>query len=206
MKRPFVILVILVAAATWATMAAVRGFPGTIWDAMIPFMSSICVATSLLLIYQRRLWHWRPVQRLLSKTPDLRGAWKVKIRPAWTDSRKNRENQMVEGYAQIDQTASSFCMRLFTDDSRSETFAFSIDDIQGEFRLVVAYENRPRMEDRARIGTSHHGSAIYRFREYRPEELKGEYWTELKNAGEIELGNRRRKEIISFEDGKRAFS
>ncbi len=169
MKRPFVVLVVLVVAVTWAAMAAVKGLPDTVWDGVIPIFSSIGVATLVSLFYQKKLWRWRLAQQLLAKVPDLRGAWKVTIHPAWTDPSGNREVKPVEGYAQIDQTASSLCMRLFTDDSRSETFAYSIDEIEGEFRLTVAYENRPRMKDRERIGTSHLGSAIYRFREYRPK-------------------------------------
>ena len=206
MKRPFVILVVLVVAVTWTVMAAVKGLPSTIWEGTIPILSSIGVATGLSLIYQKRLWHWWLVQRLLAKTPDLRGAWKVTIRPAWTDPSKNREDFSVEGYAQIDQTSSSFCMRLFTEDSRSETFAFSVDEIDGEFRLTVAYENSPRMRDRPRKGTSHQGAAIYRFRGYRPRIVSGEYWTELMNVGEIELRSGTRREISSFEDGKQVFS
>ena len=99
-------------------MAAVEGLPSTIWEGVIPILSSIGLATGLSFIYQKRLWHWWLVQQLLTKTPDLRGAWKVMIRPAWTDPGKNGKKKPVEGYAQIDQTASSFCMRLFTDDSR----------------------------------------------------------------------------------------
>ncbi len=206
MKRPFVILVVLVVAVTWAVMAAVEGLPSTIWEGVIPILSSIGLATGLSFIYQKRLWHWWLVQPLLAKTPDLRGAWKVTIRPAWIDPSKNRKKKLVEGYAQVDQTASSFRMRLFTDDSRSETFAFSIDEIDGEFRLTVAYENSPRMRDRPRKGTSHLGTAIYRFRGYGPKVVGGEYWTELMNVGEIELRDRTRREISSFEDGKQLFS
>lgn len=206
MKRPFVILVVLVAAVTWAVMAAVKGLPDTIWEAMLPFGSSIGVATALSWMYQKKLWHWWPLQELLAKTPDLRGAWTVTIRPAWIDPSKNRKMKPVEGYAQIDQTASSFRMRLYTDDSRSETFAFSIDEIDGEFRLTVAYANSPKMTDRPRKGTSHQGAAIYRFRGYGPKVVSGEYWTELMNVGEIELRDRTRREISSFEDGKQVFS
>ena len=206
MKRPFVILVVVVAAVTWAVMAAVKGLPNTMWEAMLPFGSSIGVATGLSFLYQYILWRWWLVQKLLAKTPDLRGAWMVTIRSARVDPKKNGKTKPVEGYAQIDQTASSLCMRLFTDDSRSESFAYSIDEVEGEFRLTVAYENRPRMQNRARTGTSHLGSAIYRFREYKPKGLNGEYWTELKNVGEIELRNRRQQGISSFEDGKQVFS
>ena len=80
-----------------------------------------------------------------------------------------------------------------------------IDEVENEFRLTIVYENRPRMEDRPRIGTSHQGSALYRFRGYSPDEMKGEYWTELKNVGEIRIYDRRFLEISSFEAGRFAF-
>ena len=205
MKRPFVILVILVAAATWVAVAIVRGFPSTFWEAINPFVTAIPVASVLSFVYRHYLWHCWPLQRWLARTPDLRGAWRVTIRPAWVDPNTGHKRCPVEGYAQVDQTASSLCMRLFTRDSRSETFVFSLDEIEKEFRLTVVYENRPRMEDRPRMGTSHQGSAIYRFRGYRPEEMKGEYWTEIKNVGEVGLYNRRHLAISSFEAGKCAF-
>lgn len=200
------IFVILVAAATWITVAIVRGFPSTFWEAISPFVTAIPVASVLSYVYQHHLWHWWPFQRWLARTPDLRGAWRATIRPAWFDPDTGMKGDPVQGYAQIDQTASSLCMRLFTHDSRSETFVFSIDEIEKEFRLTVIYENRPRMKDRPRIGTSHQGSAIYRFRGYRPNRIKGEYWTEIKNIGEIELCSRRQQEISSFEEGKRVFA
>ena len=205
MKRSFVILIILVAAATWFSVAIVKGFPSNSWEAISPFFTAIPVASVLSFVYQHHLWHRWPLQRWLARTPDLRGAWRVTICPAWTDQNTGKKRSPVEGYAQIDQTASSLCMRLFTFDSRSETFAFSIDEIENEFRLTIVYENRPRMEDRPRIGTSHQGSAIYRFRGYRPDAMKGEYWTEVKNIGEVRIYNRRHLEISSFEAGKLAF-
>ena len=206
MKRPFVIFVILVSALTWVAVAAAKGFPNTFLEAMSPFVTSIPVATFSSFVYHKILWHCWPLQQLLARTPDLRGAWKVTIRPAWVDPNTNQGKVSVEGYAQIDQTSSSLCIRLFTQDSRSDTFAFSIDEIEKEFRLIVAYENRPRMKDRPRTGTSHQGCAIYRFRGYKPDKMRGEYWTELKNIGEIELSNRTQKEISSYDDGRQALS
>ena len=205
MKRSIVILVILVAAATWFSVAIIKGFPSSLWDAMDPFFTAIPVAGIFSLVYERYLWHCRLFQRWITRTPDLRGAWRVTIFPAWTDQNTEQKGNPVEGYAQIDQTASSLCMRLFTPDSRSETLAFSIDEIENEFRLTVVYENRPRMEDRPRKGTSHQGSAMYRFRGYRPDAISGEYWTELKNVGEIQIHDKTCLAISSFDAGKQAF-
>ncbi len=205
MTRSYVIPIVLVAAGTWVAVALVKGFPNTFWEAISPFVTAIPVAGGFSVVYQHYLWHSWPLQRLLAKTPDLRGSWRTTIWPAWRDPGTDRDAGPVQGYAQIDQTASTLCMGLFTRDSRSETFAFSIDEIEKEFRLTVVYENRPSMDERPRLGTSHQGSAIYRFRGYRPDRIEGEYWTELQNLGKIELKNRRRQEISSFEAGKHVF-
>lgn len=205
MKRPFVILVILVAAATWFSVAIIKGFPRSPWEAISPFLTAMPVASLLSFIYEHHLWHRWPLQRWLARTPDLRGAWRVTIHPEWVDQNTGKEPNPIQGYAQIDQSASSLCVRLFTLDSRSGTFAYSINEEQNEFRLMMVYENRPSIKDRPRKGTSHRGSAVYRFRGYRPGTMMGEYWTELKNIGDIQVHDRRRLEISSFEAGNEAF-
>ena len=207
MKHSFIVVVIIVTAVTWLVMAIANGFPNTFWEAAKPFLTAISVAGALSYFYQQHMWHWRPLQHLLAKTPDLRGMWKVTIQPVWVNSKIGMQMGPVEGYAQIDQTASSLCIRLFTSDSRSQSIAFSVDEIENEFRLAVMYENKPRIQDRPREGTSHQGSAIYRFRGFRPSEMTGEYWTETKNLGEIKLHSRKQQGgISSFEDGQREFA
>lgn len=206
MNRSFIVIIIFVTAVTWITVVTVNGFPKTFWEGVNPFLIAISVTTILAYIYEKMLWHCCPLQQILARTPDLRGAWRVIILPAWVDPSTEEEAISVEGYAQVDQTASTLCIRLFTQDSRSETFAFSIEDIENEFRLTCFYQNSPRMADRPRSGTSHQGSAIYRFRGYRPNKLEGEYWTETKNTGEITLSDRRKIEIGSFGDGARVFN
>ena len=205
MNRSLVISVILVAAATWLSVAIVKGIPTNYTDAISPFFTAIPVAGILSYLYQKHLWHCSPIQRFLARTPDLRGAWRVTIRSAWTGQDQASETSEIEGYAQIDQTASSLCVRLFTFDSRSETFGFSITEFENEFRLTIVYENRPRVEDRPRIGTSHQGCAIYRFRGYRPDAMEGEYWTELKNIGEVRIYDRKNIGISSFDAGQIEF-
>ena len=207
MKHSFIVVVIIVTAVTWFVMAIANGFPSTFWEATKPFIIAISVAGTLSYLYQHHMWHWWLLQHSLAKTPDLRGMWEVTIQPIWVDSNRGMQMDPVEGYAQIDQTASSLSMRLYSCDSRSQSIAFSIDEIHNEFRLAVIYENKPRMEDRPREGTSHQGAAIYRFRGFRPSEMTGEYWTETKNLGNIKLHNRiQQGGISSFEDGQQVFA
>ena len=207
MKRPLIIAVVLITAATWFAVTAITELPSTFMEAAYPFWAAITVAGGFSFLYQKYMWHWHLFQCLISKTPDLREVWKVTIHPGWIDPNTKMQTNSVEGYAQIDQTtATSLCVRIFTHDSRSQSIAFSIDETDSEFRLAAIYENKPRMQNCPREGTSHLGSAIYRFRGYRPREMTGEYWTETKSHGEILLKDRKQqKGIYSFEEGQCVF-
>lgn len=207
MKQPLIIAVILVTAATWLTVSAINGLPSTLSEAAYPFGTAITVAVVMSSLYQKYLWHWHLFQCLISKTPDLRGVWKVTIHPGWIDPNTKMQTNSVEGYAQIDQqSVTSLCVRLFTNDSRSRSIAFSINKDENEYCLATIYENKPRIQGRPREGTIHLGSAIYRFRGYKPNQLTGDYWTQTTNLGEILLRDRKwHKGITSFEQGQSVF-
>ncbi|PQA89221.1 hypothetical protein CW354_04595 [Marinicaulis flavus] len=96
-------------------------------------------------------------------------------------------------------------MRVFTEESRSKTVAFSFADDQGVFRLAVVYENQPDIHLREKKSAFHQGSASFHVRGYRPAMFKGEYWTERKNVGTITVSERRRGEIDSYEQGVKLY-
>ena len=206
MKRQLSIVVIAVTAVTWIAAATIFGLPDTFGRAILPFFTAITVTSLFLYVYDRYLWHVGFFQRWVAQLPDLQGVWKVTIRSTKINNDTRKQIDSVLGYAQIDQTASSLSMRLFTEDSRSRTIAYSIEEEQNQFRLSIVYENKPRMEERARDGTIHLGSAVYEFRGYRPSKVIGEYWTEKPSSGEIELSDRTRKEIDTYDAGLNIYS
>ena len=206
MKRQLSIAVILVTAVTWMMAAMIFGLPDTFGRAILPFFTAIAVAGVFLRIYDRHLWRVGLFQRWVAELPDLQGVWKVTIKSVKITNDTEQQINPVLGYAQIDQTASSLSMRLFTEDSRSRTIAYSIENEQNQFRLSIVYENKPRMEQRARDGTIHLGSAVYEFRGYRPNKVVGEYWTEKPSSGEIELSDRMQREIDTYDAGMKVYS
>ena len=206
-KRPLSIVVIAVTAITWVVAAKIFGLPDTFWEAILPFFTAVTVTGIFLVIYDRYLWHFYAVRQWVAQRPDLQGVWKVTIRPVKLDEHSEQAPDAIIGYAQFDQTASSLSMRLYTEDSRSTTIAYAIRKIeQNQFRLVIVYQNRPKVKERAREGTIHDGTAIYEFGGYSPERLAGEYWTEKPTRGEIELSDRRTDKIDSYEAGSRVYS
>lgn len=207
MKRQLIIAVIAVTAITWVAAAKIFGLPDTFWEAIIPFFTAITVTSISLFFYDKILWRFYAVRRWIAQLPDLQGVWKVTITPVKLDDQSEQSLDSVIGYAQFDQTASSLNIRLYTEDSRSTTIAYAIKEIEkSQFRLAIVYQNRPRLKARAREGTIHDGAAVYEFRGYSPEKVSGEYWTEKPTRGEIELSDRRRDEIDSYDAGLRVYS
>ena len=207
MKRQLSIVVIAVTAITWVAAAKIFGLPDTFWEAIIPFFTAVTVTSIFLLFYDKFLWRLYVVRRWIAQLPDLQGVWKVTIVPVKPDDQSEQSVDSVVGYAQFDQTASSLNMRLYTEDSRSTTIAYAIRKIEkNQFRLVIVYQNRPRVKERAREGTIHDGAAVYEFRGYSPKTVVGEYWTEKPTQGEIALSDRRRDEIDSYDTGSRVYS
>lgn len=207
MKPQLSIAVIAVTAITWVAAAKIFGLPDTFWEAIIPFFTAVTVTSISLFFYDRILWRYYTVRRWIAQLPDLQGVWKVTITPVKLDDQSEQSLDSVIGYAQFDQTASSLNMRLYTEDSRSTTIAYAIKEIEkSQFRLAIVYQNKPRLKERVREGTIHDGAAVYEFRGYSPEKVAGEYWTEKPTRGEIELSDRRRDEIDSYDAGLRVYS
>ncbi|MDG1417579.1 MAG: hypothetical protein P8P99_07255 [Maricaulis sp.] len=206
MRKELVVLIIVVTAMTWLTMAAIFGLPTTWLSAIRPFASAITVAGITLWGFDRFIWHWAIFRGRLTYVPDLRGVWRVTINSTWIDPATNEPVKPIQAFAQIDQTASTFCLRTFTPESRSQTTAFSFTLDQGVFKIAIVYENKPDINLRETRSAFHQGSATFNARGFKPKSFSGEYWTERKSIGSITLSDRKKGEIDSYADGQALFA
>ncbi len=205
MRKELTILVIGVTALTWFAVAYLNGLPTTWWSAAKPFLTAITVAGVALWAYERHLWDWTLFRGWLTRRPCLKGVWQVEIHAVYMDASGNEETKLVHGYAQIDQTASTFCLRMFTQESRSVTVAHSFNIDQNVFSLAIVYENKPDISLRQKKSAFHQGSAVFIIRGHHPESFSGEYWTERKSVGSLILSNRKLGEISSFNEGGKIY-
>lgn len=206
MKRELAAIVVVATAGTWLLTALWVGLPSNFWDAAKPFVSALTVASVVLVLFEKWAWKLPIIRSQISKMPDLIGVWRVKIRYNWVDEDHKIHRGEKTGYAQIDQSAASFCLRVFTDESKSETLAHSFSLDQNVFKMAIVYENQPSIERRQKLSVVHKGSAVFSIRGYRPEVLEGEYWTERRSVGEMTLSDRRKGEINSFSEGDTIYS
>lgn len=205
MNKALVALVVIVTAATWATTTAILGFPTSWWSALRPFLSAITVAGIILGIYNYWAWRFIGIRAWVAKTPDLSGTWQFKLQSEWVDPKTSQRVPEINGYAQVDQTAGHFTLRMFTIESHSKTIAYAFAYDQSVYTLSIVYENKPNIRFRQNRSRFHLGAATFLVRSVYPDRIEGEYWTERETIGTLRLTERRRSAINSYSDGERLY-
>lgn len=201
MNRPVVITIIGITAAVWLFAAAVFGLPTTVLEAAQPFGTAITAATLFILGFNYYMWRWPLFRRWLRSEPDLKGAWRFELQTTWVDPATGAVPGPILGFAQIDQTATTLTLRIFSEKSRSKTLSWAFSKDHEVFELAIVYQNDPEIKYRDEESRIHKGAAIFYMRGYRPDSIEGEYWTERKSTGTLKFMDRREFELNSFSDG-----
>ena len=206
MRRAYQVSIITITALTWLCVAYITGLPKTWWGATKPFLSAISVAATMVFIYDKFAWKWSFFHGIITQQPNLSGVWKVQLNSTWVNPKTDLQTDPIYGYAQIDQTASTFSIRIYTVKSHSLSKAYSFRLEQSVYVLSVVYENRPNMNEREKGSPLHLGAVTYNIRGMNPKAFQGEYWTERKTTGTIILSEKRIGEINSFNEGCQIYS
>ena len=197
LDRTNVSIILAVAAVAWGTTLFFQGVPVG-WNYLAPFGTTVGVVAGFGTWMEKQLWRLWPL-RLLVKRPDLRGTWRVELRPM------GQEGRVIVCYMAVKQTNSKLQMHLMTEESESWFIAESVCPSPREdgYRVAGVYENTPKLRHRS-DGTSpmHMGSIVLHTHgpEHRPDSLTGEYWTDRQTAGEAVLSGRVDKVYSRFED------
>lgn len=205
MRRELVGVIVAVTAGTWFVMSLPFGLPDNWWAAARPFLTALTTAGAVLIFYDKLGWRAKIFHGWLTHQPNLRGVWRVEIKSTWVDPKTDEKIAPKKGFVQIDQTSSTFCMRIFTDQSKSKTIAYSFEMDRGVYRLGVVYENEPEIALRITTSPMHKGSSVFDVRGYRPVEISGDYWTDRETSGTIILTEPTNGEIDSYAGGMRHY-
>lgn len=206
MTRHLQLAIIGITALTWAGFVGFFGFPESWTAAIKPFSAAITVSALAVLAHEHLIWKCGIFGFRLVKVADYSGVWKVRFQSSYKDEETGLQIGPLFGFAQIDQTATTFCMRLFTEEARSESFAYSIKLENNVFQLSIVYRNTPSIVVRAEESRMHNGSAIFESRGFKPTLLEGEYWTERMTTGEMRLYEKKKGGIVSYEQGLKLFN
>ena len=206
LDRSHIIALIAITAITWFASVYLFDFPSTWLEAAKPFVTAITTTSFMIWLYNKELWKIRILSGWFTKQPNLDGVWKVEIKSTKIDPKTKKPFRPVKGFAQIDQSANTFCLRIYTERSKSTTVAHSFELKQSVYSLMVIYQNEPAIEARIDENVTHRGSSVYSIRGYSPDVFEGDYWTEEKSIGAIKLTGKITGEINSFKEGQDLFA
>ncbi|MDT7570295.1 MAG: hypothetical protein QOE05_469 [Actinomycetota bacterium] len=167
--------------------------------AYLPSAAAFVVAA-----FDKWIWAWPGVSRLHAR-PQLRGTWRVELRPDPESHIPEGGNQgPIDGYAVIEQTFWSVSVRQYTAESDSESRAMTwLTNVDASpVVLNFTYDNVPKREHRPR-SPRHVGACELRMPRGKPTSVTGTYFTDRFTAGEMTLTLvGRSTDVMTFEEAE----
>jgi hypothetical protein len=196
------------AVIVWCLVLLIQGTP-----VGISYLAPFSIVVGFLAIMGYALEHvlWRQVwlRNWFIKCPDLRGTWRVEIKPDFIDPVTGIQAPVIVCYMGVAQTLSKLQMHLMTLESESWFIAQRIQPSPSGsgYQVVGVYTNKPHIHLRGGQSEIHRGVLVLDTHgsPARPESLTGEYWTDRTTAGQIKLAERVSKVVTRFEDATHLF-
>jgi hypothetical protein len=156
-------------------------------------MESISIIVIIASLFDRYLWKCRIFQKWLVLIPNLNGDWKGSIYSSWTKTDTKEECKPIETVLTIRQSLSHISCVMWTGEMRSDSVSadFRIDVNSQVLKLSYVYMSLPNNDVRER-SQIHYGAIIFDILKLKNNEirLKGNYWTDRKTIGTIELSRK----------------
>lgn len=186
-------LVVLVASsvAIWALVLAVEGrWPEGSFRSLGYGVGTLSVA---LVGFERFAWRW-PLVRWAVRRPDLCGTWQGTLVSDYEGVKSRHEVCLV-----VHQTFATLRLSLLTRESQSHAMAASVvEEADGRVSVFYGYRNDPRLEHQGR--SRPHRGAVQVWVAEDGRGLAGEYWTDRRTTGSLELRLVSRRRAGSWEE------
>jgi len=165
---------------------------------IIPKVAAIVVI--LTIIFSKWVWKWKIFYDWLIPYPNLNGTYKGFIHSTWIDKDTNKRPDPIPCILCIKQSFVNISCVIRTAEMTSYSFGenFEFDKENQIKRLSYSYDSNPKNKVRDR-SSKHSGTIIYSISE-QPFSLTGEYWTERKTTGDIELSFWKKNIVDKYPD------
>lgn len=194
-------IILIVAAIVWAAVLYILGLLPTSWDYTKPYVITLSTLTSLAIVFDQYVWHWKIFRGWLVNRPFLVGTWHVRLHSDFVAPNTKERIAPIDCFMVARQSYSTLSFRLFTSESQSRMRATNIsqqDD--GVFEITGIYQNDPRLDLRGDRSKIHHGALILISHTIRPTTLDGHYWRDRRTSRTLTLTEHRDRIIGSFKE------
>lgn len=206
LTRLHITTLLVLAVLVWGVVLLMNGTPVS-RQYLAPFTIVGGVLGLAVLAFEHRLWRSRILHGWFVQRPDIRGTWSLSLQSDWTDPKTNARIPPIDCFAGITQTFSKLQIHLMTPESESWLIAHRICPSQkGEgYEVVGVYTNQPHNVLRGHRSEIHLGALFldtHGVSQARPDTLTGEYWTDRKTKGTLNLTARVDQIYTRYEDAK----
>lgn len=133
---------------------------------------AISISTFIMLLYEK--YFWKSKYNVFNEMPVLHKQYKGVLH-------SNYDNKARNATLTVKQTLLTLSFTLNTEESRSSSFSSSIEQQNGEWKIIYSYINNPNsmVRDRSEI---HYGTTILYID---GDKLNGRYYTDRMTRGDI---------------------
>lgn len=188
--------------AIWSAVLLITNTPLTInVEALKKLPDVVMIYAVLLFVFTKWIWRMRFLQGWLVPFPDLEGTWEGTLQTTWIDPKTKKSPAPIPLILVIRQSFDLISCVMYTKESSSHSTAASFmkEDDSGIKRLTYVYSNRPDASIRERSAV-HDGAAILTIASKPKKKLEGEYWTNRKTTGSINLTFKSKELFEGFPD------
>lgn len=158
------------------------------WEALRRFPEAVLIYSIGHVFFTNRAWRWKAFQGWLVPFPDLHGTWAGTIQSTWTETATEPPMPPIPILLVIRQSFSAVNCAMYSKESTSSSIAAQIigEEGSGQPLLCFIYSNRPLalVRDRSKI---HDGAAMLKIVTKPKRVLEGQYWTDRKTTGDIQV-------------------
>lgn len=186
--RTFITLFVAVTALLWIGTVWLSGYKfGLTRESISKLPQVITADIAIWFVFTKWLWKLRWLQGCLVPYPYIEGTWEGTLKTTWANPETGNTPDPIPTKLIIKQTFGHLYCRVYTGESSSKSYIadFDLDAESSAKYLVYSYANKPRADVRHRSEV-HNGTAHLEIRDS-GKKLIGDYWTDRKTTGELEL-------------------
>jgi len=173
----------------WFLLLLPSGTPVHVgWEALKRFPEAVMIYSCGHFLFTTWAWRWKVFQGWLVPFPDLQGTWAGTVQTTWEDKATEPPKPPIPVLLVIRQSFSSVCCAMYSKESTSSSGGAQIMGEEGldQPRLYFIYSNQPRAAVRHR-SEIHEGAAVLKIVAKPKRILEGQYWTDRKTTGDIQV-------------------
>ena len=156
----------------------------------------------LFALFNGWLWQVRPIRTIVAR-PQLSGTWTGTLVSLRSDTEGHEAaHDPIPIFLVIRESYLDISVTLVSEESKSRSITAALETKQtDDFVLHYLYTNLPRLQVRHR-SPQHAGGGHLDISGLEPDTLTGEYWTDRRTRGSLDVRKVSPKRVGSFEEGQ----